>query len=265
MDIFLFEFKRIIIFRGNIIYSNFNKVPKVKERKKEKADMITDDIKMSDGYYKILNDSHMNKYIEKYVFIISEFVEFVINDRFKHKEGYQNYVLVKGLESLLHIYMMILMYTCNVEMACLNMNKAYYYYIEFIEQIHKDEHYFLRFNLRDAILFIYKKTIYELIPTYVNDFTISEPNKEILEKLRSKLEILNEVFLYYLLDIRIELEDTKGEIKNKMEYRKKLEEWLICILKNDKFTKCIQVYDDVKKNNIPLIERIDMCINILPK
>lgn len=221
---------------------------------------------MSDGYYKTLSESQINKYIEKYIFIISEFVEFVINDRYKHKEGYQNYVLVKGFESLLHIYIMILMYTCNVEMACLNMNKAYYYYVEFIEQIHKDEHYFLRFNLRDAILFIYKKTIYELIPTYVNDFTISEQNKCILEQVRSKLEKLNEIFLYYLLDIRDELVDKKDDIKNKMEYRKKVEEWMICILKRDKYTTCLQVYEDVKKSNkIPLLEKIDICINVISK
>lgn len=228
--------------------------------------MITDDIKLSDGYYKELKESQINKYIEKYIFIVSEFVEFLINDRYKHKEGYQNYVLVKGLESLLHIYMMIMMYTCNVDMACLNMNKAYYYYIEFIEQIHKDENYFLRFNLRDAILFIYKKTIYELIPTYVNDFTVSDVNKNILEKMRCKLEVVNEYIIYYLLDIRLEFDKTEIETK-KMEYRKKLEEVLLIITKTNTYDKCLKLYNEVKSKNtnMDLIHRIIYQINMLEK
>lgn len=224
--------------------------------------MITDDIKLSDGYYKSLQESQINKYIEKYIFIVSEFVEFLINDRYKHKEGYQNYVLVKGLESLLHIYMMIMMYTCNIDMACLNMNKAYYYYIEFIEQIHKDDNYFLRFNLRDAILFIYKKTIYELIPTYVNDFKVSDKNNSILETIRKRLEIVNEVIIYYLLDIRNEFSDEQIESKA-FDYRKKIEEYLVFIVKQNKFDNCLNIYNETKDRYTKqsLMKRIDYCMN----
>ena len=101
-------------------------------------------------------------------------------------------------------------------------------------------------------------------------FTISEKNKGILEGLRSKLETLNEILLYYVLDIRDEISSEDIEIgkiatENKIEYRKKLEELLICILKHEKYTQCIEVYEDVKKNKLSLLERSNICINILSK
>ena len=59
-------------------------------------------------------------------------------------------------------------------------------------------------------------------------------------------------------DLRQEIKDKDIEDK-KVMYRKKMEEYLIYILKNNKFITCIDMYQNIK-NKFPersLIERID--------
>ena len=47
-------------------------------------------------------------------------------------------------------------------MAYYHAIKSFYIYIEFIEQIAEDHHSFLKLYSRDAALFVYKKTIYNI-------------------------------------------------------------------------------------------------------
>lgn len=57
------------------------------------------------------------------------------------------------------------------------MKKAYYFYIEFIEQISDNNVTFLQLSSRDAILFVYKRTIFELNNEYIKnikELTIAE-------------------------------------------------------------------------------------------
>ena len=56
----------------------------------------------------------------------------------------------------------IFYYTKNLELSFYHTQKAYYIYIEFIEQISDDNVTFLQLSSKDAILFVYKKTIFEL-------------------------------------------------------------------------------------------------------
>ena len=47
-------------------------------------------------------------------------------------------------------------------MVYFHCKKAYYYYIEFIGQISDDSHSYLQLTSKDATLFVYKKTIFEV-------------------------------------------------------------------------------------------------------
>lgn len=217
--------------------------------------MITDELKSNDGYYKELKEDLIDTYVRKYLQIVIEFIDFVVQDNYKHKEGYQNYILVKGLESMSHIFILFMMYTCNIDMACQNTNKAYYYYIEFIEQIHKDEHYFLRFNSRDAILFIYKKTIYEMIPSYITSGSISLKNTTILKTLRSRIDMLNEGLLYILLDVRKET-DTLHSVEEKdkfiAKYTGEVKGYFEHQIHNHNLSTSVQTYENYRNNHTNL-------------
>jgi len=66
-------------------------------------------------------------------------------------------------------------------MAYYHGQRSFYFYVEFIGQISEDQHTFLNLSSRDAAMFVYKKTIFELS----NDSrkNITEPSKETAEKL----------------------------------------------------------------------------------
>ena len=70
------------------------------------------------------------------------------------------YVYLKGVESLTYIFNMLIMYTKNLSLTYYHCEKSLFYYIEFIGQIGDDNHSFLQLSSKDAILFIYKKTIF---------------------------------------------------------------------------------------------------------
>ena len=74
------------------------------------------------------------------------------------------YIFIRGLETLYHIYQYLLFYTQNVHLAHNYCQKSIYFYIEYINQIMDDPNVFLKLTITDAILFVYKKTIYNINP-----------------------------------------------------------------------------------------------------
>jgi hypothetical protein len=79
----------------------------------------------------------------------------------KNKQYYV-FIFERGIETLIHIFSMIFYYTKNLELTFYHSQKAYYFYVEFIEQISDDNITFLQLSSRDALMFVYKKTIFEL-------------------------------------------------------------------------------------------------------
>lgn len=86
---------------------------------------------------------------------------------------YYKYVVSQGMTTLGHVFLTLYLYTNNLELTIFNCHKAVYYYIEFIGQIGDDHHSFLQLNSKDAILFVYKKTIFEIDNVYRKEFASS--------------------------------------------------------------------------------------------
>ena len=76
--------------------------------------------------------------------------------------NYLKFIVIRGIETLTHVFNTILHYTKNLEITYLHSQKAYYYYIEFISQISEDQNIFLQLSSNDAIMYVYKKTIYNI-------------------------------------------------------------------------------------------------------
>jgi hypothetical protein len=138
----------------------------------------------------LLNDA--NNYQTKYTIIPTEaftkyiglLTEYLVNSVEKisiRNNIYFNYVLVKGIETINHIFRLILLYTRNLELTYHHCQKAFPYYIEFIGQMGEDHHSFLKLNSKDAILFVYKKTIFEIDTEHKKKFTCSESNNDLLD------------------------------------------------------------------------------------
>ena len=94
--------------------------------------------------------------VEYYITIIEQTVQM-------DNESYYTYILCKGLENLKNIFRLLLVYTKNKAMSAFQTEKAMLYYTEFMGQISNEHSFIINLNGKDATLFIFKKTLYELI------------------------------------------------------------------------------------------------------
>lgn len=102
--------------------------------------------------------------VEKYIALIGEYYAFIReNPNIIHKKQY-SYLLARGLDTITHVFTIILFYTKNLELTYYHSQKSFYFYVEFIEQILDAQNAFLHLDSRDASIFVYKKTIYEINP-----------------------------------------------------------------------------------------------------
>jgi hypothetical protein len=77
---------------------------------------------------------------------------------------FSNYLYIKGVSCISHIFKLFLLYSNNLDFSLYYMEKSIYYYIEFLSQI-KTDNGFIKLTCQDAILFVYKKTIFQINKT----------------------------------------------------------------------------------------------------
>jgi hypothetical protein len=152
-----------------------------------------------DNYNKIL-DCNNNAIFTKYISLIEGFLRECSENVSIHNIGYYKYVLKKGVETLSHIFNILLLYTNNLELTFGHSQQAYHYYIEFIGQIGDDNHGFLQLNSNDAIMFVYKKTLFDINNEYRKMFEINEKNKD-------KIQISEKLINIYIHLINVVIND----------------------------------------------------------
>lgn len=86
-----------------------------------------------------------------------------------HKIEYLKYIITYGIDSITHIYKLLLYYTKNLSLTIHHCEKSILFYVEFITQIGDDNHSFLQLTSKDAVMFLYKKTLFELDETYIKN------------------------------------------------------------------------------------------------
>ena len=75
----------------------------------------------------------------------------------------------------------LFLYTKNLNMTFYNCQKSYVYYIEFISQIGDESHSYLQLNSKDASLFAFKKTIFDINSDVKKDFNLEQKHNEYLK------------------------------------------------------------------------------------
>ena len=97
---------------------------------------------------------------------------FKINIKEKNKK-YSLRVIKKGISMLKNVMNILFLYTRNVDMIHKHLNKSFLYYIEFIEQIGEEGNTFLQLSSKDAVLFVYKKTLFDINTDYKKKMKLS--------------------------------------------------------------------------------------------
>ena len=108
--------------------------------------------------------------------------------------------LQRGILSIFHIFNILLLYTKNIKLTLAHCNKSLYYFIEFIGQIVDDNHSYLQLNSKDATLFIYKKTIFDLDNDFRKNYTQDNTDSLFMNTLMNMNMICNELVLFILKD-----------------------------------------------------------------
>ena len=109
-------------------------------------------------------------------------------------DEYYNYVFLRGLQTVGTIFNMLLLYLKNIEIAYVHSQQSFLYYIEFIGQIGNDSSGFLQLSSKDAVLFVYKKTIFDINNDHKKNFkTPTNKEKQILYFIEKYICCFNRV------------------------------------------------------------------------
>ena len=104
------------------------------------------------------------------------------------KNEYLKFIILRGLNTISHVFYFILLFSKNLDMAFYHSQRAYYFYIEFVEQITDDMHSFLKLSSRDAVLFVYKKTIYDIPVDVQQNPLFSGENQQMLNVVSTNID-----------------------------------------------------------------------------
>lgn len=136
------------------------------------------------NYKKELDNIDMVSVSKKISELYIEYFKF-ITSHIKVKKSFNQYVIIRGLDTITNVFNFLLLYTKNVDLTYFHCQKSFYFYTEFVEQISEDEKMFLQLTTRDATTYVYKKTIFDIN----NDLRKNCENMNDLS--RSNFEVIN--------------------------------------------------------------------------
>lgn len=218
-----------------------------------------------DNYLKTVNPKL--RLLNLYNRIITEYLELCKNNININDPTYAKFIIHKGIEMISHIFNTIFLYTKNSDLCDHYCNKASHYYIEFIGQIGEDSHSFLQLNSKDAILFVYKKTIFDLNQEYRKNYIITDNDKILFDSIKKETELINKLVFYLLTNINYngvksyitECLENKSKILHTFDYKKTSPKIYYNIIDN------ISMWIDIHKNHNISLKKMEESILILIK
>lgn len=109
-----------------------------------------------------------NRVILKYALIIKEYFDLMNQSETLNVLTNKNPSLYIGMNAIHRVFEFVLIKMNNADYAYYYSQKAYFYYLEYMEQIYKSD-LTASLNHMDAILFVYKKTIFDMYNGETND------------------------------------------------------------------------------------------------
>ena len=127
------------------------------------------------------------------------------------------YVVIKGLEAIGHVFKMVLMYTNNLSAAIYHSQRSICLYIELILQIIENSQTFLKLTTRDAILYVYKETIFRLkkeTSSFNMNISYTEPEQQDKTPIKEKIDTVLYSAVEYIQNNTCNPEITQQDISN---------------------------------------------------
>jgi hypothetical protein len=150
------------------------------------------DLQNIENYNKTIIENEDEIYA-RYTNIIIQYLLLGIEKIKNHNADYVKYILIKGVFTISYVFKILLMYTCNLQLTYHHCQKSYSYYIEFIGQIGDDAVTYLQLNSKDAALFVYKKTIFDILEEVKKKYTEVDVNEKKNINVSIMMDIYNKV------------------------------------------------------------------------
>lgn len=239
-------------------------------------------LKNEDNYKKELDNTH-SEITSKISYLFIEYLKFIVeNINIKNKE-FAKFVILRGLNTIIHVFRYILYYTKNLDLTYFHCQKSFYFYVEFVGQILEDDKSFLQLTSRDAVLYVYKKTVYDINPQFKKKYQhCSDNTNSKLKLMEVYMNICNTYVHKMMEDTSVFLEikyieylsktmDKLNELDSNFEsisILEKIIEKMNFYIKdvNDFFAvslsllkKAKKAFQTIKKNYVHFIEELDNC------
>jgi hypothetical protein len=115
----------------------------------------------ADNFKKELSSSYSDV-VMKLSTLLVEYLRFILENTTVKNAFYVKFVITRGLLTITHVFRDLLLHSKNLDLTYFHCQKSFYFYVEFVGQILEDEKTFLQLTTRDATIYVYKKTIYEI-------------------------------------------------------------------------------------------------------
>lgn len=148
--------------------------------------------------YKHTITCNVENILDRYLSVLNEYFKHLEESNFNIKNRYYKYIITNGINCINNIFKILLLYTNNIELVIYHTQKAFIYYIEFITQIGDENNNFLQLNSKDATLFVYKKTIFEINNDIKKDLIIKKDKKKILENTNTYILLTRKIIDDYI-------------------------------------------------------------------
>jgi len=148
--------------------------------------------------YKKDFECNLSEIVNKYAQLIIEYIKFIQENIKIKNENFAKFIIVRGLETITHVFQYILYITKNIDLTYYHCQKSFYFYVEFVGQITEEDKMFLQLTTRDATMYVYKKTIFDIN----NELKKLNENNSI--EFKEKVDIISsyiKIYETYLLKI----------------------------------------------------------------
>jgi hypothetical protein len=135
-----------------------------------------------------------DRIIEMYIQILKDYLVMLSESKYINEYPNTTSIMYIGMNAIHRVFEYILIQTKNIEKVSYYSKKACYYYLEYMEQIYSSN-LSQNLNQKDALLFVYKKTIFDLFNgesedsygTITNIMTLNHENLNIDEPVLRKM------------------------------------------------------------------------------
>jgi len=194
----------------------------------------------------------ISKISQKYSELLIEYFKFILENIKTKNNNFTKYIIIRGVDTITNVFLNLFLYTKNIDITYFHCQKSFYFYVEFVGQISEDEKMFLQLTSRDASVYVYKKTIFEI----TNEF--KKINDEISNETKEKIQIINSYVNVYKMYIYKIIENNYETTNDKyIELFYTISDKLNNLFNKNK----IKIYENIL-DKLYFIENIELFFNI---